>query len=171
MDGQTAHTYAQELQWRANSEPGWDYWGHEEVPEWYARALSAVTLLTAGEQPVYVSGWRDEKSDTGTLHLFFPRSVITIEAREGADGSDRETVTERSRSELRALEVHVSEPTSDKPHRRDRWPGKIRATARYADGPPIDLPVSRTNDSRMSKELREFLPSLRADLDPGAARP
>lgn len=164
MDGQDAHRYAAELHARIGNEPGWNFYGGD-LPEWYRRALSAVTLLSGDEQPAYVSGrYDDNATPSGTLHLFFERSVVTIEARDGASDTDKETVIERPRAQLRALKVHVTEPPTNDLMRQDRWPGKVWVTAHYADDYAIELPVSSTNDTRMSEQLREFLPSLRADL-------
>ncbi len=164
MDSKEAHHYVEKLHGRISREPGWAFDPWDERPDWYRRALSAVALLSEGEEPVYISGKYDEDNRAGMLHLFYTRSVITIEARRDLSDLENATVTERPRAGLGSLKLHVSEPPSDDLFRRDFLPGKVFVWIHYPDGPVIQLPVSATNDSRMSDELVELLPSLRADL-------
>jgi hypothetical protein len=165
MDSKAAHQYVGMLHGLISRDP-WDFDPGEDLPDWYRRALSAVALLSEGEEPAYVSG--QYRAGTVKLHLFFADSVVTIDAGPGDDDIAKATVIQRPRAGLLSLKIRVSQPPSADLFRRDLWPGKVFVVAHYGEGPALELPVSATNDPRMSDELRQFLPSLQADL---GARP
>lgn len=165
MNEQEAKDSVQELISMIHQQPGWS--GGINVGQktrWFGRALSAAALLSEGGTPEYVTGYFSEDGGMGVLHAFYGRSVITIRLEDGHEEEPKLTVTGRTRSGLRSLEVAVSDPIASG---TGNWPGAVDVLAVYEDGRQLKLPVTATGDDYRRAELAAFVPSLRADLSGG----
>lgn len=130
--------------------------------EWYDLAVSDLALFMGDDEEIQFADARFTDPESGAFApvLFIFTENFVIEITGDQDGRERSTSV-RTRQSLVGMEVR-----SGVAHNSQReWPGRFSVELDYGFGLVVQLPGEKGNsDDTHFVELRELLPSLRADL-------
>ena len=132
---------------------------------WYARFLSTVSLLIAGEEVVYAYSNVAYGATAATFAVFTTNLVIVADIDFDADGTPVARAV--GRDALKAMKLSASERIDAREGRSFEWPGTLNLVLTYDSLiEPIEIVISGANPYAVEQAspIVALIESLSADL-------
>lgn len=136
---------------------------------WYARLLSALTVIVDGDNIAYAQTDYDSAAGTVRFLIYLADSLLVVDVAGITDDQDAvPTVTTRifPRSSLESFEVNADLRIDVEGSREYAWPGALHIQAKYRDVGIIDLHASGYDPRQpdVAPPILSLIKTLRADL-------
>lgn len=137
----------------------------DEYSPWYARLLSSLVLLTAGERIVFAQGLKAYDESRARVLVFTGKLIIVAEI-DDVNGDQIPQPTALSRLSIRSLQVAAKMRIDQKGSSALGWPGTLRFAVSYTGiKDTIEFEAPGTDRSGNAGVGQELLVGLRFDLN------
>lgn len=136
----------------------------DDYAPWYARLLSSLVLLTAGERVVFAQGTKTYDAHQARA-LVFTDTLMVLADIGDVNADQVPHPIARSRQSIRSLQVATKTRIDIQGSSALGWPGTIRLSVSYAgmDG-PIEFDTLGTDRSGQPGPGLQLLAGLKDDL-------